>query len=155
MADIIADFVTLEQKKALLRMQKCFSNFTKEEIDILTTLLKEEHFSAGDIIVNEGDFVDYVYLIVKGTAEVAHARLKEGKPHYEFIALLQPSEAIGLNETGFYSITGKRTATVIAKTDMTVLSFSVTAFHGFALAYHHVSVIMRKQAELFLRSNKD
>lgn len=151
MTDIIADFVTIEQKKALLRMQKCFAGFSNDEIDTLSTLLKEQHYSPGDIIVNEGDFVDYVYLIVKGSAEVVHPRFKNGKQQYESVAMLQPSDAIGLNETGFYSITGKRTATVIAKTEMTVLSLSVTAFHGFALANHHVSVIMRKQAELFLR----
>jgi len=56
-----------------------------------------------------------------------------------------------LNETGFYSLTGKRTATVVALTDLETLYLSVAAFHGFALAHSHVNEIMHEQAEEFLK----
>jgi hypothetical protein len=65
------------------------------------------------------------------------------------VAILSAGDAIGLNETGFYSISGKRTATVIALTEMNLYRLSVAAFHGFSLSHTHVSEVMRKNSNLF------
>ena len=65
---------------------------------------------------------------------------------------MQVGQAIGLNETGFYSISGRRTATVIAMTDMHLFRLSVTAFRGLALAYPHINQVMRENAEAIKKS---
>lgn len=142
--------VDMEKKKELIVKQTCFSQFNPNEIDVLASLLKEIHFSPEEAIVKEGDPVDSVYLIVKGTTEVRHVKLENNVPVIEYVATLKEGDAIGLNETGFYSISGVRTATVIAVTDVIALRLSMTQFHGFSLAYSHVSEVMRKQARKFL-----
>ncbi len=144
--------IKFDTVKTLIKAQPCFSSFTNKEVEILAGLLIEKHFRAGMTIVTEGDPVDCIYLIVEGKADVVHAFIKDDKIHHKHLATLGENEAIGLNETGFYSISGIRTATVIAKTDMTLLYLSVAAFHGFALTYSHVSEVMRTYAEKILDS---
>lgn len=111
--------------------------------------------AAGELIVKEGEPVDSVFLIVSGDADVRHVTLTDNgtRTNIESIATLKPGDAIGLAETGFYSISGRRTATVVANTDMVLFQLSVAAFRGFALAYPRVSAVMRKQAENFFSSN--
>lgn len=136
----------LELKKSYVKNQACFSQLTGDEIEGLATLLTQKHFKAGDTIVTEGDPVDSVYLILSGEADVRHVTVKNGKLHIKSLATLSKGAAIGLNETGFYSLSGIRTATVVAKTEMETLRLSVAAFHGFALANHHVVEVMRVNA---------
>lgn len=145
------DIVDLNLKKELIIKQPFFSQLTNEEREVLATLLIEKHKTAGDTIVREGDPIDSVYIIVKGEAEVRHVTLKNHELQVKSVATLNPGESIGLNETGFYSISGVRTATVVAKSDMILLSLSLAALHGFALSYPHVNEIMRKS----LISSKD
>ena len=145
------DIINLEQKKVLLKKQACFSQFTEEEIDVLADLLVATHFAAGETIVTECDLVVSVYFIVSGKASVRHVTIKEDHTHnIECVATLSAGETIGLNETGFYSVSGVRTATVVAIDDMVLLQLSVAEFHGFSLVYSHVNEVMRKSAETFL-----
>ncbi len=139
-------------KKLLINKQACFSPLSKDENDVLATLFVEVRIAAGETIVKEGDPVDSVYLIVKGSADVRHITLKDHVPQIQSLATLGPEDAIGLNEAGFYSISGIRTATVVATTDMILLRLSVAAFHGFALTYSHVNEVMRKNAEKMLNT---
>lgn len=138
------DLVDLATKKALITKQACFSQLTDEEATELAGLLAEKQYSAGDTIVTEGDPVDSVFFIVNGTADVRHITFKDNKQHVESVAKLREENAIGLNETGFYSLSGRRTATVVADTDMLLLHLRIPAFHGFALAHSHVSELMRR-----------
>lgn len=148
------DGISQALKIKFIRNQACFSKLTAQETEILATLLHEKHIPAGTTIVNEGEPVDSVYLIVNGKADVRHVRISEDKTEQiQSLATLGVNEAIGLNDYGFYSLSGVRTATVVAITDMVVLMLSVAAFHGFALAYSHVNEIMRKQADEYLQSS--
>lgn len=142
--------IDLEVKKEYIKKQPVFTGLTSQETEELASMLVEKHFAPGDTIVREGDLVDSVYLIVSGTADVQHIRIKDNKPDVQSIATLGPEAAIGLNETGFYSISGLRTATVVAKTDMVALYLSVAAFHGFSLSHSHVNEVMRKAAASIL-----
>jgi len=133
--------------KELVRKQPCFSPLTEDEISQLCLLFKEEHVMPGETIVTEGDFVDSVFLIVSGTADVRNIRFSSngnGKPQIQSVATLRPGDSIGLSETGFYSLSGKRTATVVANTEMVLFKLNVASFHGFALAHSHVNEVMRK-----------
>jgi CRP-like cAMP-binding protein len=113
---------------------------------MLSELLVEEHVSNGQIIVTQGDTVDSVYFIVDGNADVRNVTIQNNTPVFESLATLGPGQSIGLSETGFYSLSGIRTATVVAETEMLLFRLSVAAFNGFALAYPHVGEVMRKNA---------
>lgn len=139
--------VDMETKKSFIKKQPVFSKLTAEEVDTLAELLDEVHFKPEDTIVTEGDPVDSVYLIVKGEADVRHVTIQDHTPVIQSLATLKDGAAIGLNETGFYSLSGIRTATVVANTDMITLCLSMPRFHGFALAYPHVNEIMRRNVE--------
>ncbi|VVC74373.1 cyclic nucleotide-binding domain-containing protein [Aquicella lusitana] len=149
----MADKIDTDTKKLMLRKQPCFSQLREEEIEILASLLVEKHVSPGEIIVKEGDPVDSVYLIVSGKADVRCIKDRNHPDQTESVATLIPGDAIGLNETGFYSLSGIRTATVIAIDEMVLLRLSVAAFHGFALAYSHVNEVMRSYARKLLGMN--
>jgi signal-transduction protein with cAMP-binding, CBS, and nucleotidyltransferase domain len=142
--------VDLELNKEHVKKQACFSKLTDSEIETLAGLFKFTRFSVGETIVTEGDPVDSVYLILSGTADVRHVSIHDHKPVINSLATLGPGTAIGLNETGFYSLSGIRTATVVANTDMVTLCLSMAAFHGFALAYPHVNEVMHQNAKQYM-----
>lgn len=131
-------------KKTLVKKQACFSKLSPAETDVLSDLLVQQHYPAGHVIVTEGDPVDSVYFIVNGTADVRHISIQNNREVFQSLAKLGPEQSIGLSETGFYSLSGLRTATVVAETDMDVFRLSVAAFNGFALAYPHVNEVMRR-----------
>lgn len=140
-----------EVKKNIISKQACFAQLTDTELGELARLWVEEERSAGNVIVTEGDDVDSVYLIIDGVAEVHHDRVVNHIIQSEVLAQLGPGDAIGLNETGFYSLSGRRTATVVAITDMVILRLNVAAFHGFTLMHSHANNVMRDQARKFLK----
>jgi CRP-like cAMP-binding protein len=145
------DTIDLNTKKALLLKQAAFSKFTDEEAGILAGILQEKHFPAGTKIVNEGDRVDSIYIIMDGMVDIQHITTQPDFSHLATsVATLGPGTAIGLSETGFYSLTGKRTATVVAITDIVALRLSVAAFNGFALSYSRVTQVMRAHASAIL-----
>jgi CRP-like cAMP-binding protein len=141
------DSTDLATKNSFIKKQSCFKPLTDKESQELAALLVDVRFKEGETIVNEGDHVDSVYLIVSGSADVRHVRVGKNGLESESIATLHSGEAIGLNETGFYSLTGLRTATVVALTDMLLLRLNIAEFHGFALANSHVHAVMRENAE--------
>jgi len=142
----------LNRKKMLIKNQTCFSKLEDHEAEVLATLLREKKIKKGETIVTEGDPVDSFYLIASGSADV---RVRHPNNVVISIAELRAAnlDAIGLNETGFYSLSGLRTATVVALTDMTLFYLALPIFHGFDLFYPHVNEVMREQAEKFLRIN--
>ncbi|HSW68916.1 MAG TPA: cyclic nucleotide-binding domain-containing protein [Gammaproteobacteria bacterium] len=142
--------IDMDIKRSFIKKQNVFTQLTDEEIDVLASLLTEKHFAPEDTIVTEGEHVDSVYFIVKGIADVRHVSIQEGATHIESVATLHEGAAIGLNETGFYSVSGVRTATVTAISPLVALRLSVAAFHGFALSNSHVSAVMRKNASKIL-----
>lgn len=146
----MSELVDMDIKRSFIKKQACFTQLTEEEIDILASLLNEKEFAPNDTIVVEGNPVDSVYFIVSGTADVRHISIQDGQEKINSVATLGAGFAIGLNETGFYSLSGVRTATVVALTDMVTLRLSVAAFHGFSLSNSHVNEVMRKNAATML-----
>jgi CRP-like cAMP-binding protein len=138
------EVIDIELKIVLIKKQKVFAQLNSEEIEMLATLFLEKHLKSGTTIVTEGEPVDSIYLIVTGKADVRHVSMKDHVPQVQHLATLDEGAAIGLSETGFYSLSGVRTATVVADSDMVLLRLSVPALNGFALAYPHVKEIMNK-----------
>lgn len=145
--DKLSDF---NLRISLIKNQACFSELTARETEELANLLTEAFYPAESTIVTEGDPVDSVYFIVKGRADVRNEFVKDHVKSFKTIATLGPGDTIGLNETGFYSLSGRRTATVVANEPMELFCLSMAEFHGFALSHTHVSTVMREKAATFL-----
>lgn len=139
--------IDLSVQVKLVKKQPLFSQLTDAEVEELASLFAEKKVAIGEKVVKEGDPVDSFYLIASGTAEVRVNIIADNKHETKSVVTLNPGDAVGLNETGFYSLSGKRTATVVALTDMVVYRMGMAAFHGFALAHSHVSEIMHKHTE--------
>ncbi len=142
--------VNLEQRKKIIRQQPVFAALSLEETEILASLLKEKKVIVGEIIVQESDPIDSVYFIVSGSANVQHITYKNGEQQTTFVAVLRAGDTIGLNDSGFYSVTGRRTATVRANESMLLLRLGLAVFHGFALVHPHVNRVMREHAAKML-----
>ena len=144
----MANSADLTLQKNLIKKQACFSKLTDTEVNVLAELLVDKSFKKDEVIVTQGDPVDSVYFILKGVADVRHISVENGQQVYQSLAKLGAGQSIGLSETGFYSLSGVRTATVVAETDMVTFRLSVAAFNGFALAYPHVNEVMRRNTSL-------
>jgi CRP-like cAMP-binding protein len=138
------DTLSPAERKTLVTKQKLFAQLNEEEIDMLVTLFQEKHYLPATTIVTEGAPVDSIFLIARGQADVRKAKLHEDVMQNHSVATLGEGMAIGISETGFYSLSGLRTATVIALTEMTLLYLSVARFNGFALAYPRVKEIINR-----------
>lgn len=148
MTDIIPSTI----RQSLIKKQLCFAALKDEEVEMLASLLVPKEYKPGETIVKEGEPVDSFYLLVKGEAEVQKITYQGTTPEIKTVAVLtaEHGDAIGLNETGFYSLSGLRTATVIAKTDVVALYLTIALFHGFALYYSHVNEVMRQQSRGYI-----
>lgn len=140
------DIVSMDDRLQYVKSQAVFFGLTEKEVIELASLFVEKKYKSGDMIVQQGKPVDSVFLIVTGDADVRVGIVKDNQIKESSVAMLKAGNAIGLTETGFYSLSGMRTATVVAMTDMVLLSLSVASFNGFALANSHVTEIMRKNA---------
>lgn len=137
--------LSLNERSIFLTNHPCFAQLSPEEIKQLASLLTEQSITKGQDIVIENDLVDSIYFIVKGKAEVRLGDLP--------VATLGPGESIGLSETGFYSETGKRTATVTALTRMMLLQLDVETLDKLASGNSQLDQAMRQQAGLLQRMN--
>lgn len=133
---------------SLLKQHPCFSSLSSAHLEQLAHLFSEKHFLPGELIVSEGEIVNAVYFIVQGTAEV-----RQVVSQYEVIplAVLNPGETIGLGQTGLYSRTGERTATVVAVDHMELLRLDITAFDKFLTEHADVDKALRENVQLFFR----
>jgi len=142
--------VDMERRKAAILGQPSFKGLTEEETHTLAQLLKEKRYNPDEVVVKEGDLIDSVYFILEGDADVRHITYMNGVQQINSVAILRAGSTIGLNDRGFYSLTGRRTATVVAKTPMLLLRLDLAVFHGFALVNPHVNKVMREHAAKML-----
>jgi putative peptide zinc metalloprotease protein len=122
----------------------------------LASLMQEDTYSPGQFIVVEDELVDRVYILVSGDAEVTHQvkvkkALKKTRVNIAPLAVIGPGDAIGLNDTGFFSTTGMRTATVTATTKVKVLSIDLKSLHHFLEMHPHLQTQMYSAATQMLR----
>lgn len=139
---MMTELVSQDLKIEMIKNQPCFSSLTDEEVEGLAELLVERDYQPNDVIVKQGDRVDSVYFIVKGTADVRYNYIEDNQRKFKSLAKLGERKSIGLSETGLYSLSGVRTATVVAETEMLLLRLSVAELNGFALANPRVGQIL-------------
>lgn len=144
--------MSLAKRLAFIKAFPCFSSLSASQIQELANLFTEVRYEPRTEIVKEGELIDSIYIIVEGQAEVTHTT-KRGRHTIEVpIAALLPGEGIGLNDTGFYSTTGKRTATVSSITSMLLLALDLKDLYAF-LHKHHLELSMYAASKqmLFMR----
>src|SRR5579872_4532332 len=100
--------VAIPVRQSLILSVTCFSMLNRQQSEELANLMVDVTFSPMDIIVTEDAPVDSVYIIVTGEAEVTRKMTFEKRTHTALIASIGTGDTIGLNNTGFFSTTGKR-----------------------------------------------
>jgi len=142
--------VETSERQKLITEFPCFSSLTEDQSEQLAQLMHEMHVVAQEAIVKESDLVDSIYIIVSGEAEVTREARRGKKTIIAPISILLAGEGIGLNDTGFYSTTGKRTATVTAVTDMVLLRLDIKDLYAF-LKLNNLEMSMYAASEQMLR----
>lgn len=113
--------------------------------------MQEVHHAAGEEIVIEGDFVDSFYFIAKGQAKITQKTIVNGVIKNIILATLNEEEAIGLGAHGFFSQHGRRTATVIALTDISLLRIDIESFNHFIKTHPGFDQKVKEMSELMLK----
>lgn len=137
-----------ESRHNIIRNFLLFAHLSPEDIDELAQLMLAVHYPAGTDIVIEGDFVDSIFLIIQGHAEV---KKSNNSSEQAVIATLIEGESIGLSNTGFFSSNGKRTATVTALSDMFLLKLDIISFNTFLIKHPYFDKELVELTELMLK----
>jgi CRP/FNR family transcriptional regulator, cyclic AMP receptor protein len=111
-----------------------FADLPAEELDELAAAMNEVEVEAGAKIVTLDDYGTAVYLIEQGNADV----LEDGGEATEFLG---PGDTFG--EIGLL-LTGQRTATVVARTPMRLLSLSGPDFERIRARVPNVERSLRR-----------
>lgn len=142
--------VTTKVRQKMLHRFPCFELLTSAQSAALVAMMQEVRYQPKEKIVAEGDLIDSIFIIINGDAEVTHEIKQHKKVMLTLIAALHDGESIGLNDTGFYSATGKRTATVTAVTAMLLLRLDINDLYAF-LKKNNLEVSMVAASAMMLR----
>jgi CRP-like cAMP-binding protein/Zn-dependent protease len=142
--------IPLVSRQIYIMNLPCFSVLTHKECEELASLMEEVRFNPEEEIVVEDDLVDSVYIVVSGRAEITRWG-KNNRTTSIPIAMIGKGDSIGLNDTGFFSTTGKRTATITAYSPVDALKLDLTAFHAFLSRHPHLKIEMHEAAGEMLR----
>ena len=155
MVDEANQTISLAARQDLIKAVTCFSTLTPAESAELAAEMVEVHYAMDERIVTEDDLVDKVYILTAGHAEVVHQVTKKTVRRKIIInqplAVITVGDTIGLNDTGFFSETGKRTATINAVTDVSALALDIKNLHQFLQRHPHLQQSMYAHATQMLR----
>ena len=145
--------VSLDRRQELMTHHPFFSTLSDEIVAKLAELAYEKKYSAKAIIVSEGEMVDAVYLIVKGRIEISRFAKRANKDEMIPQGLLHVGEAIGLNDTGFFSRTLLRTATLTALSEVILIGWDIDIFCDFLKNYPQFNQALQKTTDQIARMN--
>jgi CRP/FNR family transcriptional regulator, cyclic AMP receptor protein len=118
---------SMEKRISLLQETALFRNLTSVEIGKVLKIAREVEFVQDDIVMREGDFGDTLYIIQKGTVEVAKCLTMEGMDvddnateANKVFTRLDASQHAVFGEIALLEET-RRTATIRAVTDCVLL----------------------------------
>ena len=145
-----------------LSQLEIFSNLSEDESErnrLLTSvceLLEPVNYSAGDIIIKEGDLGDSLFILYKGSAQV---RRKTPNEDQFAVANLTADQNVFFGEVALVD-KDTRSASVYALDDCETLKLEGKAFKDLCdaepiLGYHVIFKISQRIAEALRRSNKD
>lgn len=145
--------LTVAEREHLIYSYPFFSLLIDEDVIELAKLMEEVHIPKGEVITKEKDSVKNIDLIASGIAEVSRSSITYEVKHAVVIAKLGKGDAIGLMETGIFSQTGKRTATITALSDMTVLRIDLKTLYDFMRHDSRLYKNFSKAAHVLLQMN--
>lgn len=121
-----------------------FTTLAEEELDRLTKELDVLNLNSGDILFNEGDAGEHLYVVIKGDLEILMA---PGTVDELILNVLHEGEYLG--EMSLIQPGGHRTASARAKGDVVLLTMSRKQFmdliqHHPELAFAMVNVLSQR-----------
>ncbi|MBN1231784.1 MAG: cyclic nucleotide-binding domain-containing protein [Candidatus Coatesbacteria bacterium] len=116
--------LNIKQIASSLEGAEIFSGLTRSEIASLCAVAQIREFEAGETIIRQGDVADCFYYIIEGLVDV----YIQGKKRLHYIHSIEAREIFG--EMALIYDT-PRTATVKARTKVTVAIMSKVAFNQF------------------------
>lgn len=131
-----------------LQNHPLFANLKHNILVELSKLFVMYEFVTDDIIVAEDENVDSIFFIASGSAMVGRSFSRISSI---YIAELSSGHAIGLSDTGLFSKTMKRTATVVAKSDVKVFRLDLKKFDEFLKQQPDSYDIIHANSDLFVR----
>jgi CRP/FNR family transcriptional regulator, cyclic AMP receptor protein len=112
-----------------LQKSRLFEGLLPEEVEMLAEVTQQKKFGQGEVVFEQGDVGDSLYLLVEGAVDVLHKR-PDGVEH--LITTLEAPEFFGE-----MSLIDKeyRSATIQAKAEAVMLCLTNENLHSFARVY--------------------
>lgn len=115
------------------------SSLSNKDIEILFKKSRLIDFEKGDTIIHEGDQADCMYLLIKGEIQIIKRLVlklpnQESKESDKVLIRLKDEQHVIFGEVGILK-NDKRTATIRAITNCTLLELTKDQFNFFAKAY--------------------
>ncbi len=117
------------EKLDVLQKSPLFEMLSQPELELLAELSRPRRYGAGEVIFEEGDLGDSLFVLMNGEVDVLH---KDGKGEAKVLVTLQPPEFFGemsLIDKEF------RSATVRARKDATMLHLTAENLATFRKNY--------------------
>ncbi|KTD83099.1 cyclic nucleotide-binding domain-containing protein [Legionella waltersii] len=153
------DSSSSDKDAKLNQCEKAISHFplfyllNQKQIRELAKIANEITVEAGDIIVQQGNIVDSVFIIKSGSVLVTKIKVDIDKTEEMFIATLGPGFAIGLSPTGIFSHSGTRVTTVTAKTPTTLFAFRIEDINHFLKKHVTNYPALQKETDVLVLLN--
>ncbi len=116
-------------KTEVLHTSSLFAGLLPEEVEMLSDLTQLRSFDPGEMVFEQGDVGDSLYLLMEGSVDVVRRR-EDGSEH--IIAVLKAKDFFGemaLIDKEF------RSASIKAKTQVDMLCLTNENLHSFARVY--------------------
>lgn len=143
--------IGLNHRKKLILSHPFFILLKPEEAEELAMLFDEKKVAQGEVIVNEGSAIDNLYFVVSGTASVKRSLTKATISAPIELATLTAGAFIGITNDGFFARDGRRTATVVALSDMILLQIGLGKFDQFIFSKTHLYPAVHEDAAFIMR----
>ncbi len=127
----LTNTMSLGAREATIKSAPLFGLLTTADVHLLASMTQELTLAPDTIIVIEGEIVDSVFFIIEGSTEVTQIISTVDRTEIMHIAVLIAGDTIGLTDTGFFSKSGIRKATVTAKTTVLLLKLELESLNLF------------------------
>ncbi|MBN2494767.1 MAG: cyclic nucleotide-binding domain-containing protein [Deltaproteobacteria bacterium] len=116
-------------KTEVLQASRLFEGLIPDEIEMLCEITQKKAFKAGEVVFEQGDVGDSLYILVDGSVDVVRKR-DDGSEHV--IATLEAPDFFGE-----MSLIDKeyRSASIRARADISMLCLTNENLHSFARVY--------------------
>ncbi len=128
----------VEKRITYLQASETFRGLNIKDLFDLADLVEEENFKAGETIVKDGGEANDFYFLSSGQVKVTKPNEKEGGPDI-FITMISSPEIFG--ESSIFE-EEKRTANVIAESDVTALKFDRLDFLAFLNSHSDAALVI-------------